>query len=161
MSKKKGPQSVDGVLVVASNKTAHRDFEILEKFEAGLVLSGSEVKSIRAGEVNLKEAYVREKNGELFLVGCHITPYAFSRQDEIDPVRQRKLLMHKDEIELLSTKSQHKGLTMVPIKLYFKGGRCKLELGLGRGKKLHDKRQDIKAKEANRDMERALRRANS
>jgi SsrA-binding protein len=121
------------------------------------VLTGAEVKSIRAGQVNLKESYVKEKRRELYLTGCHISPYEFARREETDATRDRKLLMHKHEIETLSGKMQQKGLTLVPLRLYFRKGRCKLEIGLGRGKKLHDKRQDMRAKEADRDIERAFR----
>lgn len=160
MGKKKQSQSVaqveNGFKVVQVNKKARHDYEIVEVFEAGIVLAGSEVKSIRGGEVNLKESYVKFKGDELFLVGCHISPYSHSRVDAHDPIRDKKLLMHRREIDKLIGKIQQKGLTIVPLRLYFKQGRCKVEIGLGRGKKLHDKRQDMKTREAVRDMARAM-----
>ncbi len=145
-----------GELLVAQNKKARHDYEILDTHEAGISLLGSEVKSIRAGEVNLKESYIRLKQGEMYLVGCHISPYSHSRQDTYDATRERKLLMHRREIDRLGGDIGKKGLTLVPLKLYFKDGRCKLQLGVARGKKLHDKRQDMKAKEADRRMARAF-----
>ena len=146
----------EGAKVVAVNKKARHDYEILDTFEAGIVLLGSEIKSIRGGNVNLKESYVRVLNNELVLIGCHVTPYSYSRLETQEPLRERKLLMHRREIERLSSQLQLKGLTLIPLRLYLKGGRCKIEIGLGKGKKLYDKREDLKKKEANREIERAL-----
>ncbi len=146
------------VKVAAVNKKARRDYEIVATWEAGLSLLGSEVKAIREGAINLKESYVKEFNGELFLVGCHISPYSHSALDGHEAVRDRKLLLHKREIEIISGSTQKKGLTIVPLRLYFKNGRCKLEIGTGRGRKHHDKRQVEKTKEAERAMQRALKR---
>ena len=161
MGKKKKPQAAqasDGYKVIDVNKKARRDFEIRDTFEAGIALLGSEVKSIRDGGVNLRDSYIRFKNGECYLVGCHVSPYKFSSHDAPDPIRDRKLLLHKRDIEKLGSQVQAKGLTLVPLKIYFnKRGRCKLEVALGRGKKLYDKREDIKAREAARQMERVLK----
>ena len=155
MGKKKAKPSSS---TLAQNKNARRNYEILDSFEAGISLLGSEIKSIRAGGANLRESYVRLKNSEIFLVGCHISPYQHSPVDAHEPERDRKLLLHRREIDRLEGQVQQKGLTLVPIKLYLKGGRCKIEVGLGKGKKLHDKREDVKQKEAMRDIERAMSR---
>lgn len=159
MSKKKSStaKNEDGILIVAQNKKARHDYEILDTLETGIVLKGSEVKSIRAGEVNLKESYVRLQNQELYLIGAHISPYKFSPVESHKPTRDRKLLAHKKEILRLDLQADKKGLTLVPLKIYFKNGRCKLEIGVGRGKKLHDKREDIKAKEAKREIDKAMK----
>lgn len=148
----------EGVLIVAQNRGARRDYEIVEILEAGLVLRGSEVKSIRAGGGRIDEAYVRIRDGEAVLLGAHIAPYSHSPGDAHEPARDRVLLLHKREIERLAAKLQQKGLSIVPLRLYFKSGRCKVEIGLGRGKKLHDKREDVKKREADRAMARALKR---
>lgn len=148
--------SEEGVKVVATNKVARRNYEIIENVEAGIVLEGAEVKSVRAGQLNLKESYVRVKNGELFLVGCHINPYSYSRSEQYDPLRSRKLLLHKRQIDKFKGLVEQKGLTLVPLRVYFKSGRAKLEIGLARGKKLFDKRQDVKSKDAKLAMERAM-----
>lgn len=145
-----------GTKVVALNKKARRDYEILNTYEAGLVLLGSEIKSIRNGGINLKDSYVREQQGELFLVSCHISPYSHALVDAHEPLRDRKLLMHRQEIVRLGVQLQQKGLSIVPLRVYLKKGRCKVELGLGRGKKLYDKREDVKAKTAERQIQRAL-----
>ncbi|MCC6932610.1 MAG: SsrA-binding protein SmpB [Deltaproteobacteria bacterium] len=147
----------EGILIVSNNKKAFHDYEILERLEAGIVLKGSEVKSIREGNINLKDTYIKIFHSEVYLVGCHISPYSHSRQDAHETVCDRKLLLHKREIEKFSAKTKQKGLTLVPLKVYFKKGRCKVEIGVGKGKKLYDKRQDLKAKEANRDIERAFK----
>lgn len=144
---------------VALNRKAKRDYEIIDRLEAGMSLTGAEVKSARAGEINLQESYVRITNRECFLVGCHFAPYTYARQDEVDPTRDRKLLLHRKEIERLDAQIRQKGLTAVPLAMYFNGrGRCKIEIGLGRGKKTLDKREDIKAREAKRYLERAMKR---
>ena len=147
-----------GILQVADNKSAFHHYEILDKFEAGLALIGSEVKSIRLGGASLKESYIQVKDQELFLINCHIAPYAQSRVDAHAPTREKKLLMHKREIEKLGIQIRQKGLTLLPLRMYLKRGRVKIELAVGRGKKLHDKRADIKKREADREINRAMRR---
>lgn len=161
MAKSKSPQpkQTENSQTAVINRKAKRDYEIVDKIEAGIVLSGGEVKSIRAGSINLSESYVRIKNAECFLVDCHINPYAFERQDDIKPTKDRKLLLHKREIERLNAQVKQKGLTLIPLAVYFNAkGRCKLEIGVGKGKKVHDKRQDIKERDAKKYLERALRR---
>jgi len=143
-----------GEKIVTTNRKAYHDYEILQSFEAGIVLQGSEVKSLRAGRANLKDSYARVKDGEVFLIGMHISPYEAASRFGHDPTRRRKLLLHKAEIRRLIGKVQEKGLTLVPLKVYFKNGRAKVELALARGKRLYDKRRDI----AKRDAERELRR---
>jgi SsrA-binding protein len=143
--------------VVTTNRRARHDHEILETFEAGLVLLGSEVKSLRDGRANLKDSYAVVRDGELWLVAAHISPYSFARGGGHDPERDRKLLLHRREIERLASKLAEKGLTLIPLRIYFKDGKAKVELGLARGKRLYDKRQALKAKEQRREMERALR----
>jgi SsrA-binding protein len=145
--------------VVAENRKARHDFEIEETFEAGLVLTGSEIKSVRAGKVNLRGAFARIINEEVFLYDAHISPYEQSGTHfNHEPTRARKLLLHRREINRLIGLVRIKGLTLVPLKIYFKGRRAKLELGVARGKKLYDKRQDIAKREADRDIARAVRR---
>lgn len=141
--------------VLAQNRKANFSYFIEESYEAGMVLTGTEVKSIRQGKANLKESYAQITNGEIFLHGCHISPYEQGNIHNTDPLRVRKLLMHKREIDCLLGKVKEKGLTLVPLKLYLKEGRVKLELGLARGKKLYDKRET----EAKRDSERRIRQA--
>jgi SsrA-binding protein len=141
---------------ITVNRRAFHDYFIDERYEAGLVLQGSEVKSLRAGRANLKDAYARFFGDELFLVGSHISPYAPASAFGHDPTRMRKLLLHKREIERLRGKIQERGLTLVPLRLYWSKGRAKVELGLGRGKKLHDKREAIKARTERREIDRAL-----
>lgn len=147
----------EGVHVACTNKKARRDYHIDETLEAGIVLRGSEVKSLRDGRANLTDAYAWVKDGEVWLSGLHISPYAFTRMAEQDPDRERKLLLHAAEIRRLGTKIQEKGYTVVPLRIYFKRGLAKVELGLGKGKKLYDKREDIKKADAKREIERALR----
>jgi SsrA-binding protein len=158
--RKQGSQKVaDTIRVVETNKKARRDYEILDSIEAGIELRGSEVKSVRAGGMSLRESYVSFKNQECFLVGCHISPYRFSRVDAHEPLRERRLLLHAREIARLGAQVRAKGLTVVPLKAFFNPqGRLKLEIGLARGKKLYDKREDIKKREDMREMERALKR---
>jgi SsrA-binding protein len=156
MSKRKQEES--GIHVVAENRKARHDYELFERFEAGIVLTGGEVKSIRGGEVNLKESYVREKGGEIFLMDCHISPYRFTSDSTYVPTKPRKLLLKRDEIKKIVMQSTRKGLTLVPTKLYFKNGRCKLEFAMARGKKSFDKREDIKAREAKRQIDRVMKR---
>src|SRR5512134_2914451 len=126
--------------VIATNRKAFHNFSILETCEAGLVLRGTEVKSLREAQVNFKDCYATIDNGEAWLIGCHITPYHHGSDANHDPERKRKLLLHRREIGRLLGKVAERGLTLVPLRLYFKGGRAKVELGLARGKKLHDKR---------------------
>ena len=143
--------------VVATNRRARHEYEILETFEAGLVLRGTEVKSLRDGQVNFKDSYATVRNGEAWLRGCHISPYSHGTDANHEPERDRKLLLHKREINRIMGKSAEKGLTVVPLKIYFKGGRIKIEIGLARGKKLHDKRATLRERETRREMEKAAR----
>src|SRR5712664_4154508 len=142
---------------VATNRRARHEYEILETVEAGLVLRGTEVKSLRAGTINFKDSYATVRNGEAWLVGCHISPYSHGTDANHEPERDRKLLLHGREITRLVGKIAEKGLTVVPLKLYFKGGRVKLEIGLARGKKLHDKRATLREREVRREMDKAAR----
>jgi SsrA-binding protein len=146
------------IKVVATNRRATFDYDITERFEAGIVLQGSEVKSLRAGMANLKDSFAWVKDGEVFLVGAYIAPHSFSREGGHRPERERKLLMHRREIDEIAGKLAEKGLTLVPIKLYFKDGNVKLELGLGKGRRTVDKRHAIREREEKREMERAVRR---
>ena len=147
-----------GTKLIAQNRKARRDYELLEKYECGLSLLGTEIKSLRTGSANLKESYVKCKNGELFLVGCHISPYSHASVDAHDPLRERKVLMHRREIEHCIKSVREKGLSLVPVSLYFRRGLCKVEVAIARGKKLYDKREDLKAKGADRALQRALSR---
>jgi len=140
-----------------SNRKAFFDYEIQEKFEAGIVLVGTEVKALREGRASFKDSYARVINGELWLVNMHISPYANGGYSNHEPMRMRKLLLHKREIKKLYNKSEEQGLTIVPLKLYFKDGRAKVEIAVARGKKLHDKRQSIADKDMNRDAQRELK----
>ena len=143
--------------VVATNRRARHEYEILETLEAGLVLRGTEVKSLRTGQVNFKDSYATVRNGEVWLLGCHISPYSHGTDANHDPERDRKLLLHTREIRRLVGKIAERGLTVVPLKLYFKNGRAKIEIGLARGKKLHDKRATLRERETRREMDRAVR----
>ena len=142
---------------IATNRRARHEYSILETYEAGLALRGTEVKSLRAGLVNFKDSYATVRNGEVWLLGCHINPYSHGTDANHNPERDRKLLLHSKEISRLSGKVAERGLTLIPLKLYFKSGRAKLELGLGRGKKLHDKRSTLREREVKREMDRAAR----
>lgn len=146
-----------GIKIIADNKKGYFNYEILEKFEAGLVLTGSEVKAVRLGKVNLGDAYAMIKNDELFLFQLHITSYQGTHFSNHEPMRTRKLLLHKKEIAKLIGQTEEKGLSLIPLKMYFKDGFAKVELGLGRGKKMFDKRQIIKKKDNDREMRRALK----
>jgi SsrA-binding protein len=141
---------------ITVNRRVFHDYYIDERYEAGLVLTGSEVKSLREGRANLKDAYARFFGDELYLVGSHISPYAPASQFGHDPTRSRKLLLHRREIERLRGKIKERGLTLVPLRLYWSKGRAKAELGLGRGKKLHDKRATIRERTERREIDRAL-----
>lgn len=144
--------------IIAKNPTAYHNYEIIEKMEAGIVLTGTEIKSIRAGKVNLKDSYASiQKNGEAFVYGIHISPYEHGNINNKDPLRDRKLLLNRNEINKLVGLIQQKGFSLIPISLYFSGNFVKLELGIGKGKKLFDKREDIKKKDAQRDIERTLK----
>jgi len=143
--------------LIAENRRARHDYHLLERVEAGLVLTGTEVKSLRQGLANLRRAYGDVRDGELWLVGAHISTYEQGSTDQHDPDRDRKLLLHRREIDSLKGKVQEKGLTLVPTKLYFKNGRAKVELAVARGKETRDKRRDIAKREADRQMERALK----
>jgi SsrA-binding protein len=139
-----------------NNRRARHDYLVLETFECGLVLKGAEVKSIREGKANLREAFARVEGGEVFLHGMHVTPYSYSR-DDLDPIRPRKLLLHHREIDELLRATNEKGVTLVPLRLYFKDGRAKVELAIARGKRQYDKRQAIAERDAKREAERALK----
>lgn len=143
---------------VVTNRKAYHDYFIEEKFEAGMVLQGTEVKSLRDGRANLQDSYASVKDGEVFLHNCHISPYSHGNLMNHDPVRVRKLLLHRKEIDKLLGKTQQKGLTLVPLRIYFsQRGHAKIELGLAKGKKLYDRRETIKAREAGREVERAIK----
>lgn len=144
------------VKVVATNKKARHDYLIEDTFEAGLILTGSEIKSIRAGQVNLRDSYATVRDGELWLINAHIAPYKQATHQNHEPRRDRKLLMHRREINRLTGKLQEKGLTLVPLQIYLKSSRAKVELGLARGKKLYDKRQAIREREDRRRITRAI-----
>jgi len=155
--KKKAPASPDGVKVIAVNKKARFNYEIIETLEAGIVLTGNEIKSIRDGGVSLKEAYVRPDQNEIFLIGAHIKEYTHSSESHYNPTRARKLLLHKSEIDKIRGRVEAKGLTVVPIKLYLKKGRAKLQIGLGRGKASPDKRKSIIDRERKIEAQRAMK----
>jgi SsrA-binding protein len=145
-----------GDQVVITNRKARHDYLILDTWECGIVLLGPEVKSIRDSRANLLDAYARVEDGEIWMYGMHVSPYAFSRGD-IDPVRRRKLLLNGREIAEIAQRTQEKGLTLVPLRVYFKDGRAKIELGLARGKRAYDKRHAIAERDANRETARALK----
>jgi SsrA-binding protein len=146
------------IKVITVNRQAYHDYFVESTIEAGISLVGTEIKSIRDGKVNLRGAYALARNGELWLENAHIAIYEHGNRYNHEPLRNRKLLLHKREIEQLQTKVATKGLTLIPLKLYLKGGKAKLELGLCRGKKLYDKREAIAEREVKRDMERVFRR---
>lgn len=148
------------IRTIATNKKAYHDFFIEDTFEAGIELCGAEVKSIRLGNVNLKDSYAIIKNGEIVLLGAHISPYKMASLYRPDPTRSRRLLLHKHEINKLKAKVQQKGYTLVVTKLYFKGGLVKAELGLAKGKEGQDKRRDLLEKDTKRQVERALKETN-
>ena len=146
-----------GEKLVASNRKAYHDYFIMEKFEAGVALLGTEVKSIREGRVNLKDSYAAIKDGEPFLLNCHISPYTHGNRQNHDPTRTRKLLLHRKEIRKLIGKTQEKGLTLVPLRVYLTRGRVKIELGVARGKKDYDKRETERRKEVDRETRAAMK----
>ena len=143
---------------VATNRKAYHDYFIEEKFEAGIMLQGTEVKSLRDGRVNLQDSYASVKGGEIFLHRCHISPYSHGNIMNHEPLRTRKLLLHRKEINKLLGKTQQQGLTLIPLRIYFsKRGLAKVELGLAKGKKQHDRRETVKTREASREVERAMK----
>jgi SsrA-binding protein len=146
-----------GEKVVATNKKAFHDYFILEKIEAGISLLGTEVKAVREGRLNLKDSYAAVQAGETFLFNCHISPYSHGNRENHDPTRTRKLLLHQKEIRKLIGKTQEKGLTLVPLRVYFKRGRIKIEVGVARGKKLIDKRETERRKEADQEARAAMK----
>ncbi len=144
------------IKVVANNKKARHDYHIIETVEAGLVLTGSEIKAIRAGQVNLRDGYALIREGQTWLLNVHISPYKQASYQNHEPRRERKLLLHRREINRLTGKLQEKGLTLVPLRLYLKDSWAKVELGLGQGKKLYDKRQSLRERDDKRQMDRAI-----
>ena len=143
--------------MIAQNKTARINYHIDDTFETGIVLMGTEVKSLREGKANLKDCYALVKDGEVFVHDMHISPYSHGNRMNHDPLRIRKLLLHKNEIKRLYGKSREKGLALIPLKLYFNKGKVKLEIGIGKGKRLYDKRESLKTKMDKRDMDRGMR----
>ncbi|MGE4579673.1 MAG: SsrA-binding protein SmpB [Desulfuromonadales bacterium] len=146
-----------GIKIIANNKKAYHDYFIDEVYEAGMVLTGTEVKSLRLGKVNIKESFCRIKDGEIFINNMNISPYEQGNRENVDPTRVRKLLLHREEINKIIRKVEEKGLSLVPTRIYLKDSRVKLEVGIGRGKKLHDKRESLKQKEADREMAKAFK----
>ena len=151
MAKKKGMK------LIANNKKAFHDYFIEDTYEAGIALAGTEVKSLRMGKCSIKEAFIRIENGEVFIYGMHISPYEKGNIFNKDPLRVRKLLLHKSQIQKLIGNSAEKGYTIVPLQVYFSNGRAKIEIGLAKGKKLYDKRQDIAKKDQRREVEREFK----
>jgi SsrA-binding protein len=147
----------DKIKIITDNRKARHDYFILETYEAGIALTGTEVKSLRAGKVNLKDSYGLVKDGEMYLEGVHISPYEHGNRFNADPVRRRKLLLHKRQILKLYGQVKQEGLTLIPLKLYFTKGKVKVELALCKGKKLYDKRDATAARDAKREIERAFR----
>lgn len=143
--------------LVCQNRKAYHDYHIEDTVEAGMALSGTEVKSLREGKANLKDSYVLIKGGEAFLFNCHISPYSHGNIMNHDPLRTRKLLMHREEIDRLSGKATTKGYTLIPLKIYFKDSFAKVEIGTAKGKRLFEKRETIKEREAKREIERAMK----
>ena len=146
-----------GVKIIAQNRHARHDYFVLETWEAGIELKGTEVKSLRLGKCNLKDAYAAVKNGEIFAMGLHISPYEKGSYFNTDPMRPKRLLMHKAEIRKAQQSVMQQGLTLIPLSIYLKDGRMKLELALCKGKKLYDKRDDMARRDAKRDIERSMR----
>jgi len=147
----------EGIKIITTNRKARHDYHIDDTLEAGVVLTGTEVKSLRDGKANLQDAYCSVQDGEMIMFNCHISPYSHGNQMNHDPIRPRKLLMHRREIEKWGDAAQQKGYTIVPLKLYLKNGYVKVEVGLARGKKLYDKRTDIAERESKRRLERVMR----
>ena len=149
-----------GIKEIAANRKAYHEYFVLEKYEAGIELAGTEVKSIRAGNVNLKDSFCTIKDGEIFARGMHISPYEFGNIFNKDPVRPRRLLMHKREILKLNSTMMQDGVAIIPLRLYFKDSRVKMEIGVCKGKKLHDKRDSEAEKQAKRDIDRIMKERN-
>lgn len=147
----------EAMKLVANNKKAYHDYFIEEKYEAGLVLHGTEVKSMRMGKCSIKEAFIRIENGEMYAYGMHVSPYEKGNIFNKDPLRVKKLLLHKQEINKLTGKTAEKGYTLIPLQVYFKDGLAKVEIGLAKGKKIYDKRQDIAKKDQKREVEKELK----
>lgn len=147
----------ENVKLIANNKKAYHDYFIEDKYEAGISLAGTEVKSLRQGKCSIKESFIRIEKGEVFIYGMHVSPYEKGNIFNKDPLRVKKLLLHKYEINKIAGKIAEKGYTLVPLQVYFRGSLVKVELGLARGKKLYDKRETMKAKDAKRDIEKALK----
>lgn len=149
-----------GEKLICNNKKAYHDYFIEEKLEAGMVLQGTEVKSLRSGKANLNDAFMQVRNGEAFLHNLHISPYDFGNRQNHDPDRNRKLLLHKKEIERMFARIREQGYSAIPLRLYFKDGLVKVEIGLAKGKKLYDKREDLKKKDSQRELSQALKSRN-
>lgn len=147
----------NAIKVICTNKRALRDYEIEERYEAGIALKGTEVKSLREGKADLKDSYAVVKDGEVFLLNAHISPYTHGNRFNLEPDRTRKLLLHKREIKKLIGKTQQKGYSLIPLKLYFKGGKAKVELALARGRKVIDKREELKRKTIEREMAKVVK----
>ncbi len=147
----------EGIKVVTNNRKARHDYFIEDTVEAGIVLTGTEIKSIRAGRMNLQDSFAIVRGGEVWLVGAHISPYSHGNRENHDPTRERKLLLHRREINRLTGKVQERGYTLVPLRVYLRDGRAKVELGLARGKKLYDKRDSIAKRDSDREMRRAVK----
>jgi len=145
-----------GEKIIAQNKTARLNYFIENTYEAGIALVGTEVKALREGKANLKDSYALVKDGQVFVHEMHISPYTYGNRQNHDPLRVRKLLLHKGEIKRLYGKSRERGLALIPLKLYFKSGKVKIEIGVGRGKKLYDKRESLKVKADRREIERGM-----
>jgi SsrA-binding protein len=157
-TKSKGQAEEPGLKIVARNRKARHEYHLLEKVEAGIVLTGTEVKSLRNGKANLEDSYAEISKGEVWLIGCDIPEYLQANRMNHVPKRPRKLLLHRREIEKLAAKSGEKGLTLVPLSIYFKKGMAKVEISVARGRKSYDKREAIKQQDAKRDIDRAMRR---
>lgn len=149
-----------GEKLICNNKKAYHDYFIEEKLEAGMVLQGTEVKSLRSGKANLNDAFMQVRSGEAFLHNLHISPYDFGNRQNHDPDRNRKLLLHKKEIERMFARIREQGYSAIPLRLYFKDGLVKVEIGLAKGKKLYDKREDLKKKDSQRELSQALKSRN-
>ena len=148
----------DGIKLVAKNKKARFNYELSDRYEAGLVLMGTEVKSLRLGKANLTDSYAKLKDGEAWLVSCHISAYPYAYYDNHAPERPRKLLLHKRELRKLAGKIQEQGFSLIPTAIYFRNGKAKVEIALAKGKKLHDKRHTLKKRDQEREIARALKR---
>lgn len=157
---KKSPAGGEEIKIIATNRKARHEYNILETYEAGMVLKGTEVKSLREGKANLKDSYAKMDKGEFFLLNLHISPYEKGNRYNQDPTRTRKLLLHRNQVKRLLGKVAERGLTLVPLRLYFKGSYAKVELALAAGKKLYDRRKSIAEREAKRDLRRALKERN-